>query len=201
MFYSLTGKLVHEDANTVAISCNGIAFQCLVSMNTLKAISGQTGEVTLYTYLNVKQDGVDLMGFHSKDELQTFKLLISVSGVGPKAALAILSELEPAQLAMAIASGDHKTIQRAQGVGPKAAQRVVLELKDKMAKEFSSETLADTFQAASKPGIVGNTGAAEAVSALVALGYSQSEASIAVGKVDPTLPTERIITQALKQLL
>ena len=201
MFYSLTGKLVHEDANSVAISCNGIAFLCQVSMNTLKAIGGSKEDVTVYTYLNVKQDGVDLIGFHNQQELDTFKMLISVSGVGPKAALSILSELEPAQLAMAVASGDHKAIQRAQGVGPKAAQRVVLELKDKLAKSLSSEEIANNFAAASKPSNVGNTNAAEAVSALVALGYSQSEASVAVGKVDPTLPTDKIITLALKNLL
>lgn len=200
MFYSLTGPLVYEDGNTVAVDCNGIAFQCTVSMNTLKQL-GKLGEtVTLYTYLNVKQDGVDLFGFSDKAEQQTFLMLTSVSGVGPKAAISILSELDPAKLALCVASGDYKTITRAQGVGPKVAQRVVLELKDKKSKTLDSEAIADSFVAASQS-TVGNTNAAEAVSALVALGYSQSQASVAVGKCDMTQPVGNIIKQALKLMM
>lgn len=200
MFYSLTGKLVYQDTNSVAVDCNGIAFQCNASLNTLRNIGSDGDTVTLYTYLNIRQDGVDLIGFHNKEELETFKMLISVSGVGPKAALAILSELTPSQLAMAIANSDFKTITRAQGVGPKAAQRVVLELKDKIAKNLTPSDIADGLGTVAAAPVRGGNGP-EAVSALVMLGYSQSEASSAVSKIDGSLSVEEIIKQALKGLM
>lgn len=200
MFYSLTGTIVNVDATSVAIDCNGMAFLCLVSMNTLKRIDGEGMEATLYTYLNVKQDGVDLFGFHSKEELNTFKLLTSVSGVGPKAALAILSVLEPSQLAIAVAGSDTKAIQQAQGVGKKVADRVILELKDKIAKGLETGSLSEDYKAAAAS-TSGNSDMATAIAALVQMGYSQSEASIAVGKVDPALPAAKMVTAALKHLM
>ncbi len=199
MFYRLTGTLCYADATTVAVDCNGIAFQCQVSMNTRKQLAEEGETVTLYTYLNVKQDGVDLFGFYHKEELETFKLLISVSGVGPKAALSILSVLDPSQLALAVATGDTKAIQQAQGVGKKVADRVVLELKDKLKMDGSGATTQGSSNAGVAP--LNGTQAAEAIAALVQLGYNQSEASIAVSKVDQTLPAGKIISLALKNLL
>ncbi len=199
MFYRLTGTLCYADTSTVAVDCNGIAFQCQVSMNTRKQLADEGQTVTLYTYLNVKQDGVDLFGFYQKEELETFKLLISVSGVGPKAALSILSVLDPSQLALAVATGDTKAIQQAQGVGKKVADRVALELKDKLKMDGSGATSQGSVTAAVAPG--NGTQAAEAIAALVQLGYNQSEASIAVSKVDQTLPAGKIISLALKNLL
>ena len=202
MFYSLTGQIVCSEGNMVAIDCSGVAFACRVTFNTLKKRGDVGSTATLFTYLNVKEDALDLYGFATKEELDLFKLLITVSGVGPKAGISILSELEPSQLVMAIASGDTKTITRAQGVGPKVAQRVIMELKDKVAKNMTAGAAGDQFKAAAAAGIsVGNTSAAEAVGALVSLGYSQSEASIAVSKVDPSLDTEKIIKLALKNLM
>lgn len=201
MFYSLTGELVYSDPNTAAINVNGIAFQCLISLNTLQKLGPVGSTETLYTYMNFKQDGVDLLGFHDKSELDAFKMLIGVSGVGPKAALAVLSEMDPAKLTLAIAAGDYKAITRAKGVGPKAAQRIVLELKDKVAKNLDGGSASDTFTAAaSAAAATGTSNAADAVGALVMLGYSQSEAAVAVGKLDQTLTTEELIKQALKQL-
>lgn len=201
MFYSITGELVYSDNTSVAISCGGVAFSCSVTFNTLRKLGPIGSEVTLYTHLNVKEDALDLYGFYDKSELDMFKMLISVSGVGPKAGLAILSELEPNALVLCIASGDFKSLTKAQGVGPKVAQRVVLELKDKVAKNMSAEAAGDDFKAAvAASSAAGLTSVSEAVSALVMLGYSQSEASIAVGKVDASLPTEEIIKQALKKL-
>ena len=131
MFYSLTGKVVAIEDTAVALQCGGIAFRCMTTLNTISKI-GRTGEeATLFTHLNVREDAMDLFGFYTQQELDCFKQLISVSGVGPKAALAILSQLSPDKLALCIASGDVKSITKAQGVGPKLAQRVVLELKDK----------------------------------------------------------------------
>ena len=198
--YSITGELVYADPNMAAVNVNGIAFQCDISLNTFQHLGSNGSTVTLYTYMNFKQDGVDLLGFYDRSEVDAFKMLTGVSGVGPKAALAILSEMDPAKLTLAIAAGDYKAITRAKGVGPKAAQRIVLELKDKVAKGLEGGNASDTFVAAATATAAGNSNAADAVGALVMLGYSQSEAAIAVGKLDQTLSTEELIKQALKQL-
>lgn len=198
MFYSLTGELVFSDSTSAAVNCNGIAFLCKVSMNTLKKLGPEGSKVTLYTYLSLRQDGMDLYGFYDREEKDFFIMLTSVSGVGPKAAMSILSQLEPSQLALSIASGDYKALTRAQGVGPKVAQRVVLELKDKVAKGLEGTDQTGTLSAGTSS--VSSTSVSEAISALVMLGYSQAEASRAVAKVDPTLKTEQILKLALKNL-
>ena len=148
MIYSITGELVYADPNMAAVDVNGIAFQCDISLNTFQRLGSTGSTVTLYTYMNFKQDGVDLLGFYDRSEKDAFQMLTGVSGVGPKAALAILSEMDPAKLTLAIAAGDYKAITRAKGVGPKAAQRIVLELKDKVAKNLEGGTASDTFVAA-----------------------------------------------------
>ena len=198
MFYSITGRVVHRDTQSVALETGGVAFQCSTTLSTLKTIGEKGSTATLYTYLNVREDALDLFGFATEQELECFKLLIAVSGVGPKAALSILSELTPDKLALCLATGDSKSITRAQGVGPKLAQRVVLELKDKLAKGLELPADSPEIQAAGLAAADGN--AAEAVSALVMLGYSQSEAAVAVSKLDGALPVEELIKQALKQL-
>lgn len=198
MFYSITGRVVYLDTQSVALETGGVAFKCSTTLTTLKKIGEKGSTATLYTYLNVREDALDLFGFATEQELECFKLLISVSGVGPKAALAILSELTPDKLALCLATGDSKSITRAQGVGPKLAQRVVLELKDKLAKGLELPADSPEIQAAGLAAADGN--ASEAVSALVMLGYSQSEAAVAVSKLDNTLPVEDLIKQALKQL-
>ena len=198
MFYSITGRVVHRDTQFVALETGGIAFQCSTTLSTLKTIGEKGSTATLYTYLNVREDALDLFGFATEQELECFKLLISVSGVGPKAALSILSELTPDKLALCLATGDSKSITRAQGVGPKLAQRVVLELKDKLAKGLELPADSPEIQAAGLAAADGN--AAEAISALTMLGYSQSEAAMAVSKLDGDLPVEALIKQALKQL-
>lgn len=198
MFYSITGRVVHRDTQFVALETGGVAFQCSTTLSTLKTIGEKGSTATLYTYLNVREDALDLFGFATEQELECFKLLISVSGVGPKAALSILSELTPDKLALCLATGDSKSITRAQGVGPKLAQRVVLELKDKLAKGLELPADSPEIQAAGLAATDGN--AAEAVSALTMLGYSQSEAAMAVSKLDGDLPVEALIKQALKQL-
>lgn len=198
MIYSVTGTLIHTDAITAVVECSGVGFKCLTTLNTLKQLGPVGGKVTLYTYLNVREDALDLFGFFGETELECFKMLISVSGVGPKAALSILSELSPEKLALCIATGDSKSITRAQGVGPKLAQRVVLELKDKLAKGIPDQLSSPELEAAGAANAAGP--AAEAVSALVMLGYAQSEASVAVGKLDGSLPVEELIKRALKVL-
>ena len=197
MFYSVTGEVVFSDLNSVAVSCGGVAFRCLSSANTLREIKkGET--VTLFTYLNVREDALDLFGFLEEYELEWFKLLIGVTGVGPKAALAILSEYTPERLALCISAGDVKAITKANGVGPKIAQRVILELKDKAKSAVSSSTEAGMLESVENVGKAENT--SEAVAALTMLGYTKSEASVAVGKIDPSLNVQDIIKQALKLL-
>lgn len=199
MFYSLTGKIIYKDEQTVAISCGGVGFKCFTTRNSLAKLSLQSGEVTVFTHLNVREDALDLFGFATNDELDAFKLLITVSGVGPKAALAILSELTPDAFAVAVASGDSKAITAANGVGPKLAQRVIMELKDKIADVgFISEESNTVSSAVNTANSMSNT--SEAIAALTALGYSQTEASVAVSKLSPNLSVEELIKGALKNM-
>ncbi len=200
MFYSVTGEIIHKDEQSVAVLCGGVGFRCFTTRTSLAKINAAgVKEVTLFTYLNVREDALDLFGFYTAEELDAFKLLISVSGVGPKAALAILSELTPDAFAVAVASGDTKAITQANGVGPKLAQRIVLELKDKISNvsfisEEGSAVSSAVFEASSK----NNT--SEAIAALTALGYSQTEASVAVSKLNPELSVEELIKGALKNM-
>ena len=198
MFYSLTGNVIFTDLTSAVVECGGVGFRCLTSANTLRDID--VNEVTtLYTHLNVREDALDLFGFSTEYELEWFKLLISVTGVGPKAALAILSELAPEKIALAVSAGDVKAITRAPGVGPKIAQRVILELKDK-AKSALSSFVENGSALDSVSEVLDSSNTSEAVAALTMLGYSQSKAALAVSKVDPGLPTEQIIKQCLKIL-
>ena len=197
MFYSLTGTVIFSDLNSVALSCGGVGFRCQTTANTLRDV--QNGrELTLFTYLNVREDALDLFGFSTTYELDWFKLLIGVTGVGPKAALAILSELVPEKLAMSISAGDVKAITRAQGVGPKLAQRVILELKDKAKSALSGAEEAQDYASVATANEMPNT--KEAIAALTMLGYNRTEASSAVAKLDASLPTQTLIKQALKLL-
>lgn len=195
MFYSVTGKLIHTEPGIAVIDVNGVAFKCRTSMCTLRSLP-RLGEVaTLYTHLNVREDAIELYGFSTMTEQNCYKLLTGVSGVGPKVGIAILSELTPEDVALAIASSDAKRFTAANGVGPKLGQRIVLELKDKVG-DFAAASMGEDFSA---DGIVSaSTNSAQAVTALTALGYSPSEAAAAVGKLDSSLPTEELIKQALR---
>lgn len=196
MIYSVKGKLIHCENDFAVIECAGVGYACNTTLSTIGQIQGATGDVTLYTSMVVREDDVSLYGFATLDELHAFKLLTSVSGVGPKAGLAILSVCSPQSFALAVASGDSKTFTKAKGVGPKVAQRIVLELKDKVSKEAAlmGENSDVDFSVTS----TGN--AAEAISALVVLGYSQSDAARFISSIDPSTPVEDMIKQALKGL-
>lgn len=197
MIYNIKGELTYCDVQFVVIECGGIGFKCFTSLTTAKTI-GQIGStVNLYTHLSVKEDAMDLYGFATQEELNSFKLLITVSGIGPKAAVSILSELSPDRLAIAIASSDVKAITRANGVGKKTAERVVLELKDKMVGMSAGDGSSAVSSAAS---VVEESAAGEAVAALVALGFAQSDAAVAVGQMDKSLSADEMIRLGLKQL-
>ncbi len=197
MFYSLQGTLSHANPSFAVIVCGGVGYKCYISDTTLGNLPKVGQEAFLYTHLAVREDAMDLYGFATEAELDFFKLLISVSGVGPKAGLAILSELSPDRLAVAIAAGDAKAIARAKGVGGKTAQRVIIELQGKLG--VLGETVA-TEQVVAVGAVNASGNAADAVEALTAFGYSKSEASLAVGRLDGTLPTETLIKEALKAL-
>ena len=196
MFYSIKGTLTHLEPGIAVVECGGVGFKCLITMSTQRTLPQVGGTVTLYTHLNVREDALDLYGFATMAELNCYKMLTGVSGVGPKVGLAILSELAPEQVAMAVASGDSKTLSRANGVGPKLAQRIALELKDKVKK------MGVAGDAGFVPAgvISASSNAQNAVSALAVLGYAPSDAAAVVAKFDSSLPTEELIRLSLKEM-
>lgn len=182
------------------IDCGGVGYACRTTAYTISQIK-KGDRAKLFTYLSVREDAMDLYGFFSQEELKLFQQLISVSGVGPKAALAILSSSTPANLAMSIITGDEKTLTRAPGVGKKIAQRVILELKDKLAKgqtvSASGENI--TMDAVT---IIPQNKLSEASAALAVLGYSQAEINVALKGVDVDgQPLEQVIRMALKNMV
>ena len=197
MLYSLKGTLIHMEAGFVVIECGGVGYKCLTTMSTQRSLPKLHTEATLYTQLNVREDAVELFGFATQGELSCFKMLTAISGVGPKAGLAILSELSPEQVAMCVASNDSKTLTRAQGVGPKLAQRIVLELKDKL-KGFTPGGEAflpgETVQAIEE----GNIG--KAVAALAVLGYSSADVTPVLSRLDSNLTVEQLISATLREM-
>lgn len=198
MIYSVSGTLVHLEPGVAVVECGGVGFKCLTSMNTQRKLPNIGGQVKLYTKLNVREDAMDLFGFATLAELSCFTMLTGVSGVGPRVGLAILSELVPEQVALAVASGDSKALTRASGVGAKLAQRIALELKDKV-KKMGVVTEGGT--PVSPAGVMSAAGnAANAVSALAVLGYTPSEAASVVAKFDSSLPTEELIRLSLREM-
>jgi len=195
MFYSLTGTVVHIDESMLALDCNGVAFACAATANTLRDLrTGMT--TTLFTHMNVREDALELFGFGTKAELACFRQLIGVTGVGPKAALAVLSAFTPEQLGYFVAAGDVKSITRAQGVGKKLAERIALELKDKL-QPYGGNAGAKLGGAAFDAIVLPDN---EALAALLALGYQQAEAMLALKGLDEALSTQDKIRLALKNL-
>lgn len=199
MIYSLTGKLALKELNFAVIECAGVGYGCRTSYNTVSQI-GETGsEVKLYTYMHVREDAVELFGFADLQELSCFKLLISVSGVGPKAAISILSDMTPEKFAFLVASGDSKGFTKTKGIGAKTAQRIVLELKDKISSDslsVSSSGESESFRPSGADGAVSNV--SEALEALMVLGYTQGEAASVLRKLDPALSTQDLIKETLR---
>ncbi|MDL2232268.1 Holliday junction branch migration protein RuvA [Ruminococcaceae bacterium OttesenSCG-928-L11] len=196
MLYSLKGTIVYFDPTSIAIECGGVAYHCQASLSTITAVGDVGAEALLYTYLHVREGAIDLFGFAEREELSCFKLLLGVTGVGPKAALAILSQMSPERFALSVAAGDYKFLTVAQGVGTKLAQRIVLELKDKVNNAAVAKGVAQPTGTMS----VGTGNIAEAISALVVLGYSQTEAASAVGTLPADSPVEELIKAGLKAL-
>ena len=198
MFYYLNGFVAETGANLAVIDCGGVGYACATTNYTLAQL--KKGEkAKLYTYLHVREEIFQIYGFASQGELNSFKMLIGVSGVGPKAALAILSATTPDQLALAIVTGDEKSLTAAPGIGKKIAQRIILELKDKLSKDPGSFAPAG---GASIPVPVKNDKSSEAAAALAVLGYTSQDIAVALKGIDmDALPLEEIIRQALKRMV
>ncbi len=199
MIYSIHGILIEAEPYHIVVECNGIGYSVKTSLTTLSKFPETGKEIQVYTFLHVREDALELFGFCDKNELNTFKMLISINGVGPKAALSILSDLTPERFALCVASNDAKALTKAPGIGLKTAQRIILELKDRIAKEqIAQGAIGSTLPAASSSVTAGN--ASEAISALEVLGYSRAEATRAVMSLDSTLSIEEMIKGGLKAL-
>ena len=192
MFYYIKGTLVALDAEFAAIDCSGVAYKILISKTTYGELTSSLNDtVKLYTYLNVREAVMELYGFYEEEELEMYKLLITVSGIGPKGALAILSVLTPGLLANAVRNNDARSISAAQGVGLKSAQKVILELKDKIAKT--------TFKSVPEKASLSKGSISDAADALIVLGYSRTQAQSVLKEIDAD-STEEMIRIALKRL-
>ena len=200
MYAYIKGELAEINTDHIVIEAGGIGYQVFISLQTFDYLPSVGENLKIYTYLYLREDAMILYGFLTKDDLELFKLLISVSGIGPKGGLAILSTLEADDLRFAILSGDAKAISKAPGVGGKTAQRVILELKDKLSLEDAFEAKTEYVQknAAAAGGSVKN----DAVMALTALGYSSTESLKAVSAVEITedMDVEEVLKAALKHL-
>lgn len=198
MIYSLSGTIRTKQPNFVVLEVSGVGFGVKTTLNTTSKLGREGEQGFLYTHLNVREDALELYGFAQQSELECFLMLISISGVGPKAALTILSDRSPEEFALLVASEDVKALSKSSGIGPKTAQRIVLELKDKIGATQAAAQVQESGE--TLPLQSGSKNAVEAVSALVVLGFTQSEAAGVIRKLDASLPVEEMIRIGLKQL-
>ena len=199
MFYYLKGKVEIIDMTSMVVDCQGVGYLVYASASTIGKASVSDSDMLIYTYVSVREDAFEIYGFADKAELAAFKLLIGVSGIGPKAGLSILSALTPSRLASAVMTGDSRAISAAQGVGKKTAERVILELKDKIGKAFSVDE-----ELSSQPVVVTESAKEkqrDVTETLLALGYTKSEISKVLGRIDAEKSLEDMIKDALKLLM
>lgn len=206
MIHCLTGELLICDAlsYTAVIDCGGVGYKVSVTGNAMTALqnAGVGNRVRVFTHMQVREDAVELFGMSDEEELRYFRMLISVSGVGPKAAMSILTSMTPHSLAVAIVSEDSKALSKAPGVGGKTAARIVLELHDKMAKEMGTAPApTSSAKTASAANSASSGSIGDARDALTVLGYSRSEIMSALAKADQSLSTEELIKAALAILM
>ncbi|MBR1737157.1 MAG: Holliday junction branch migration protein RuvA [Firmicutes bacterium] len=200
MISYIKGKAEYIGSNYVIIDNNGIGYKIFVSDLTAARIP-RDKEIKIYTYMSVREDDISLFGFSSREELSMFNMLIGVSGIGPKGALALLAALSPGDIALAIITDDVKTLSSGQGIGKKTAQRIILELKDKMAKENTAENIADAAAVTAAMDIEKSDEKNDAFSALIMLGFERGEAMKAISAVyEDGMNTEKIVSLALKKL-
>lgn len=196
MIYSVAGKLIHKEATLAVVECAGVGYACRTTQTTLASLGAIGSDVRLLTHMSVREDAVELFGFATQEELSCFQMLITVSGIGPKAAIAILSDLTPNRFALLVASGDSSALTKVKGVGKKSAERIVVDLKDKLAKTNPA------MQAAAAP--AGNAGGgdsiSEALAALCVLGYRQEEVMPVLLRQDEQLSPEELIRLTLREM-
>lgn len=199
MFAYIKGTLEAKGNDSIIVEAGGIGYRIYTALSTINAVGQLSAPVKIYTHYYVREDIAALYGFYTMDELGMFDMLITVSGVGPKAAISMISTLSPSRFALAVVSQDTKSLSKAPGIGPKMAQRIILELKDKISKEqLTAGTLSET-ELVIESGTLNSV--SEAVSALMVLGYSSYEASGAVSKAyQEGMVVEELITKALKSL-
>lgn len=203
MISYVKGELAAVSEDRVIVDVGGVGFDIYMSGQAISMLPPAGEDVKIHTYLNVREDAMQLYGFLTRDDLQVFKLLIGVSGIGPKGGLAILSCLTPDDLRFAVLSSDAKAISKAPGIGKKTAEKLIIELKDKLRLEDTLEHLAESDDGAEGQNGTGNSSQSEAVQALVALGYGSTEALKAVKKAapGPDADVEDILKAALKQMI
>lgn len=195
MIYSVKGEVTHIAQNLVVVECGGVGYACRATSSAV-SLAEMGRELKLFTYLNIREDAAELYGFADERELNCFKMLISVSGVGCKVAIAILSTLNPQEFALAVVNDDSKKITKVPGIGPKLASRIVLELKDKLKKDNS---LTDTEIPKINLSAAGSNVYSEAAQALMVLGFTNGEAQSALEGLSPDLTVQELIKEALKR--
>ena len=202
MYYYLNGELAYRDLSTCVIDCGGVGYKLTVSFITSESLMSKLGkQVKLFTHLAVREDGIELFGFGSYEEKECFNRLTSVSGIGPKAAMSILSTMTPEKLALAICTDDAKAIAKSPGIGAKSAARIILELKDKMSKEMFTSDAISVQTNISAPSLVSNSAISEAAEALTVLGYDKTTTLSVLKGIDPSVTdVSEIIRLALKKL-
>lgn len=206
MFYYISGALTHLENGIAVVDVGGVGYKLTVSGTTYDTMPPNRSSKTfpivkLYTHLAVREDDIELFGFATEAELATFRLLITVSGIGPKAAMSILSLLTPEKFALAVCTDDKKTIAKANGIGPKTAARIILELKDKLMKEHSDDAFLTQPPVSDTASTTGTSKLHEATDALMVLGYSRAEATDALKEMDvAAMELEEIIRLSLKRI-
>lgn len=193
MIYSLRGKIISKENNLAVIECGGVGYACRTTLNTLSAIECDNKDTLLYTFMSVHEGGIELFGFLTKQELNCFKMLLSVSGVGAKVGLSILSNFTPEQFAMLVASGDSKALTKTKGIGAKTAQRIILELKDKITADVPYDVSNSALNISAN-----NSARSEALEGLMVLGYTQSEIMPVLAGIKENLDTAGFIREALR---
>ncbi len=203
MIAYIKGSLAETDGDRIVVETGGIGYQIFVPLSVFDRLPARGEQVQIYTYFAVREDAMSLYGFLTRDDREVFRLLLGVNGIGPKAALGVLSTLTPDELRMAVLSGDEKAIAKAPGLGKKTAQKVILELKDKMSLQDALDKFSEHAGQTAGAVAAGTANVSEAVAALQALGYSASESMAAVRKIEGTaeMDVEEILKQALKYLL
>ncbi len=199
MIYSVTGKLLVVEPGYAVVEAGGVGYKCTSTTNTLASLPPRGSQVTLLTHLYLREDVLELYGFATEEELRCFRMLITVSGVGPKVAVSILSGTTPQRLLLSIAAGDVKAL-KVPGVGPKIAQRIILELKDKVGSDDAAKGLTEAVFNLTENADGELSAQGEAIGALVTLGYSQTDAAAVVARLDRSLPADELIKAALKKL-